>query len=398
MAPMASIARALADRGIETTLMAPRRYASLVPAGVAFATIGADEVFESVFGGAAVWHPRSGLPESWRYYGAAMRSGYAAIAERWSPDDTLLVGSSFAVAARLAEESPGFDHVGVHLAPALMFSADRPPVWPAGRVPARWPRLLKRAAVRAAERWLIDPVIRAHVDPFRRELGLAAVRSRFFSQWIHARRRVVHAFPRWFAEPADDWPAQGRFAAFPCHPKAAEELSPALQRFVAGGQGPLVVVTAGTAVAQRPRWIDALLQALRPEGARFVLIGPRPAGAGSPDMLELAHAPFARLLPRAQLIVHHGGIGTLAEAMRAGIPQVLVPAAHDQPDNAERARSLGIAQVLGPSAGVAEFRRAWHWATATAALPDALRRVRQRILADGDGARQVADHALALAR
>ena len=56
------------------------------------------------------------------------------------------------------------------------------------------------------------------------------------------------------------------------------------------------------------------------------------------------YLPFSDVLPRAALLVYHGGIGTLAQAVKAGVPQLVVPSAHDQFDNgshrAARARPL----------------------------------------------------------
>jgi UDP:flavonoid glycosyltransferase YjiC (YdhE family) len=59
-----------------------------------------------------------------------------------------------------------------------------------------------------------------------------------------------------------------------------------------------------------------------------------------------AYAPYSELLPKAAATVHQGGIGTTAQALRAGRPMLIVPWAHDQPDNAERARKLGLARVI----------------------------------------------------
>ena len=54
------------------------------------------------------------------------------------------------------------------------------------------------------------------------------------------------------------------------------------------------------------------------------------------------YIPFSTVLPRAAAFVHHGGIGTTAQALAAGVPQLVVPLAHDQPDNAVRIRHLGV--------------------------------------------------------
>ena len=88
----------------------------------------------------------------------------------------------------------------------------------------------------------------------------------------------------------------------------------------------------------------------------MLLIGPEAGqivGAG-PDVAVFGYAPFSKLFPRAALVVHQGGSGTTGQVMRAGRPMLVVPYAHDQPDNALRARKLGIAASLGRNSYNAE--------------------------------------------
>jgi len=63
-------------------------------------------------------------------------------------------------------------------------------------------------------------------------------------------------------------------------------------------------------------------------------------------MIASNYAPYSALLPHAAVVVHHGGIGTTAQALRAGQPMLVVPFVNDQLDNAERARNLGVARVV----------------------------------------------------
>jgi UDP:flavonoid glycosyltransferase YjiC (YdhE family) len=64
------------------------------------------------------------------------------------------------------------------------------------------------------------------------------------------------------------------------------------------------------------------------------------------DIAAFDYAPFGELLPRASCIVHQGGIGTTAQALRAGRPMLVVPHSHDQPDNGWRIKSLGVGRML----------------------------------------------------
>jgi len=71
-----------------------------------------------------------------------------------------------------------------------------------------------------------------------------------------------------------------------------------------------------------------------------------PVQDGDDDFLCVPYAPFDRLLPRCRAVVHHGGIGTTVQSFAAGIPQLVVPRAHDQFDNAMRVARIGAGAQL----------------------------------------------------
>jgi UDP:flavonoid glycosyltransferase YjiC (YdhE family) len=83
-----------------------------------------------------------------------------------------------------------------------------------------------------------------------------------------------------------------------------------------------------------------------------LLAGPQAGGAraADPDVLVTDYAPHSQLFPRASAVIHHGGIGTAAQALRAGKPQLVVPFFADQPDNAVRLEGLGVARALAEGA------------------------------------------------
>ena len=65
-----------------------------------------------------------------------------------------------------------------------------------------------------------------------------------------------------------------------------------------------------------------------------------------PDAFAAPYAPHSSVFPRAAVNVHQGGVGTTAQALRAGRPMLVVPWSHDQFDNAERVKRLGVGGVL----------------------------------------------------
>jgi len=95
----------------------------------------------------------------------------------------------------------------------------------------------------------------------------------------------------------------------------------------------------------------AAVAALRVLGARGILLTKHPeqlpAAWQMPE--HVAHFTFAgleALLPRCKAVVYNGGIGTLARACHAAVPQLVIPASFDQPDNADRLCAMGVAAQI----------------------------------------------------
>ncbi len=138
-----------------------------------------------------------------------------------------------------------------------------------------------------------------------------------------------------------------------------------LIRFLDAGPLPLVFTLGSSAVVDAGPFYDHSATAAKLLGRRAVLLvgkDPRNRPATLPDgIVAFDYAPFSELFPRAAAIVHQGGIGTTAQAMRSGRPMLVMPYAHDQPDNAERVTRLGIARTIPrhrytPGRATAELR------------------------------------------
>jgi UDP:flavonoid glycosyltransferase YjiC (YdhE family) len=170
----------------------------------------------------------------------------------------------------------------------------------------------------------------------------------------HSPLLTLALFSRVLAAPRPDWPPSTRLTGFLFHDSAGgEALDAELEAFLESGPPPVVFTLGTSAVAVAGSFYEESLAAARRLGMRAVLmVGgdsanlPRvPLGA---DAIAIERAPHAALFPLAAAIVHHGGIGTLGQALRAGKPMLVVPWSHDQPDNARRAQCLGVAAVLSP--------------------------------------------------
>ena len=131
----------------------------------------------------------------------------------------------------------------------------------------------------------------------------------------------------------------------------SETLPFALTDFLEAGAPPVVFTLGSSAVTQPGSFYGESIQAVRKLGRRAILLsGALTASdlgvAGDSSIFVASYAPYSALLPRAAATVHQGGIGTTAQALRSGRPMLIVPWAHDPPDNGERSRRLGVARVL----------------------------------------------------
>ena len=128
-------------------------------------------------------------------------------------------------------------------------------------------------------------------------------------------------------------------------------MSDELKRFLSSGSPP-IAFTPGSANIFGRKFFQAAADACKILGQRGILLT-RFAEQIPSDLPEnVKHfdfAPFKELLPRCQALVHHGGIGSLSQAMAAGIPQIIMPMGFDQIDNAHRVQRLHAGDYLFPS-------------------------------------------------
>ena len=316
------------------------------------------------------YHRPLAHPDLWRYHralgviGEAIRlhgSELARVLRAQAGDERpLLVAHPLAVAARVVQETLGLPLVTLHLQPTGFVSEHEtavPHVWL--RSINRWPAPAKRLLVAAGDR-LSDRALAPAVNDLRAEFGLPPVRN-IVRKWWHSPHRVIGLFPEWYGAVQPDWPPQTELTGFPLYDEGdANPLPRELRSWLDAGDRPVVFV-AGTANRQAARFFQAGSEACRRLGRRGLLLSrfaeqiPDPLPSG---VRHAEYAPFGSLLPRAAALVHHGGIGTLAQALRAGCPQLVMPMAFDQPDNAVRLERLGVGRYLRPSrfTGVAAAR------------------------------------------
>lgn len=199
-------------------------------------------------------------------------------------------------------------------------------------------------------KWFTGFALDRVLNDVRRSMGLAPARFHWYRE-IEAAALNLGLWSPHLRGPIIGDPPGASICGFPYFDAdpAQQTDETELEAFLASGPPP-VVFTLGTAVVHaRPDFFPLAAHAAAMAGCRAVLVtGSRdyvPRGL-SGNIVTVPYARFSKLFARAGVIVHHGGIGTMAQAMLAGKPTVIVPAAHDQFDNAARALRLGVSRTV----------------------------------------------------
>jgi len=350
--PFVGIGRTLKARGHAVTIVTAEPFGDMVRrAGLEFQQTASTAEYDEIAKHPDLWHPRRGLVLVLEQVAERLQLGYECLQRLYEPGKTVLVGHSLSFFTRVFEETHDVPAATIHLAPSIFRSNHAQPAFAPGRDASSWPTWVKRAIWWTIDRAMLDPNMAPALNLWRHQFGLPPV-QRVFRDWIHSPQRVIGLFPDWFGPRQVDWPAALRLTGFPLfdEPDHATELPASLQQFLEAGSPP-ILFTPGSANQQASRFFESGLDACQRLGRRALLLTRYPGHL--PALPGTAHhepfVPLSLVLPHCAALVSHGGIGTLAQGLAAGVPQLTMPMGFDQPDNATRLERLGVGRWLVPS-------------------------------------------------
>ncbi len=347
--PIVGLASAMNARGHQATIIANPHFQTVVEsAGVGYLPLGTAQQYDELAHHPDLWHAfrgpilvvRTGMRDP-------LRRLYELIDENHRPGETVLVAHCLDLASRVHQNKHGTPVASVHLAPVALRSFYQSPqmfdMWMHDWLP-RW---FRRTQFWVADQ-MLDRIIAPELDALRRELGLEPVRA-VMRDWYFSPQLVLGLFPDWFAQPQPDWPPNTVLTGFPLWDQSATmELPEDVEEFLREGDPP-IVFAPGSAMTRGQWFFEAAVDACRRLGRRGILATNYPEQLPRELPSTVRHfgfVPFSRLLPRAAALVHHGGIGTSSQGLAAGVPQLVMPMAYDQLDNATRLKQLGVAATI----------------------------------------------------
>lgn len=348
--PFMALALELGRRGHEAVIVTSGKFApTMAKAGIRCVPLGTAEDFDAQLADPRLWDPDHALGFILDTVALSLEATMDLIAAEVPADSsqTVLVGSSLAFAARILRDRLRIPLATVHLAPSLFWSKYAPPYFdPRSAFLQHLPPFVVGWFYGLIER-MIGRKFAGSFNAKLREIGHGEVR-RIFSQWVHSPDLTVGMFPKWFGLPQRDWPSPLFMAGFPRFAEDHEPTMPTeLGFFLTEGPSP-VAFAPGSANTQSAGFFRESAEACRRLGCRAVFVSPSDdcIPRGLQNTVHVRYVPFKLLFPYCAAVVHHGGIGTTAQCFGAGVPQLAMPMAHDQFDNAHRIAKLGVGKML----------------------------------------------------
>jgi rhamnosyltransferase subunit B len=259
-----------------------------------------------------------------------------------------LISGEVVLAAPLIAEKRGIPWAAAILAPFSFFSAHDPsafPFLPAPQWVARAPPFIQRRLLDVFR--FVTRNWGAPIADLRRSLGLRPTRHPLLLDRFSPHLNLA-MFSSVLGRPQPDWPPNTVQTGFVFYDPDGEAAPGLLQGFLDSGPPPITFTLGSTAVMDPGRFFEESAAAARILGRRALLLMGKnaPPASLSKDLFAADYAPYSRVFPRSACVAHQGGVGTTAQALRAGMPQLVMPYAFDQPDNAARVTRIGAGLCL----------------------------------------------------
>lgn len=267
----------------------------------------------------------------------------------------VVVGSIFALAAPIAAQAAAVPYVSAVLQPMSWFSASDPPTAPGFggliKSPANPVALGWNRALYAAMGSALKLRYARRIDAVRARYGLPpSATPPILRPGTHP-ALSLGLYSNVLAQLPGDAPGPAEVTGFPWFDGsdgAGQTLEEDLLAFVTNGTPPLVVSLGSFVPFGARQFYAQVAGAISKLGMRAVLLTASDPGVRLANIKVTAYAPHSLLFPHVDAIVHHGGIGTSGQALRAGKAQIIVPFMGDQFDNARRLEALEVSVTCKP--------------------------------------------------
>ena len=356
--PLIAMALELSERGFRAVFLTNEHHRDLVESnGVQFLSTGNKKDYIAVHGDDRIWNPKNDVLEI--AFDPLLKTtislSYKLTIEQFNKTTNLAVVGTFPSinGATMAADALAIPHITLTLAPRYVPSFVEPPA------PIRWivPRWIPKSLgkrLTAGILWASDKRVERKeyfrkLNEMRLSRNVMPVTTPLVKFAFPQHHLQIALFPGWYGMRAPDWPTNLHATGFPKFSQVDQDARATVDKFIRAYGSPLVFTT-GTGVQDATKLFSEGKKICENLDVPGLFVGKveNRSEYGTEGFLHLDYVDFKRILPSCLAIVHHGGIGTLAEAVRAAIPQLVRPLTFDQFDNADRVHRLGLGTFVMP--------------------------------------------------
>nr|WP_157828332.1 nucleotide disphospho-sugar-binding domain-containing protein [Enterovibrio nigricans] len=202
---------------------------------------------------------------------------------------------------------------------------------------------------------LINQSFKEHADKeinvLRKYLGLSTQ-----STWLDYQFSAPHNLALWSSHPEWNSESVGKLQpdaiGFPLPQfDVSDDIPDNVAHFLSGHSAP-ILITGGTSKLISKNFYQVAIEACERSDRAAIVVTEHdhvlPHSLSS-QILRARRLPFDKVFPHCSLVIHHGGIGSTAQCLASGVPQLVMAHMTDGPDNARRVESLGVGRFLPQS-------------------------------------------------
>lgn len=348
--PFIKLAASLCAQGVKAAFIGNEKFAPLAGSmGIEFFSVSPRAAYENTYNNPLTWSRNHAQNHYNEFHFPAIKPTFKAIQKVVQQGNKPIIIYQDALSgARMAAEEFGLKSCQIVLAPQGIGSMLKPSYPMCRQIEERlWSEIFPKIREKA-KKDTFNGLVRPLINPARKELGL--------SQWsltdlpdMESSPSILALFPEWFKPNPGDWPKQLVNTGFILGDTQANYNASQLDEFINRHGSPLAF-TFGTGIPVTNLLINKIRHLCRVVGKPGVFIAHSQSEKfienGEFPVLTLPSVPFSYLFARSALVIHHGGIGTCAQALASGVPQIISPYTFDQPDNAFLLWQLGISNAI----------------------------------------------------
>jgi len=346
--PCLALSKNLLEAGYQVSLAAPEDFSTFVKKfGVDFCPLQGD-VQQIMAGNTGKTFMEKGGANPIKSI-SAMRKMIAPVILQMAEDayrackesDAMICLGVFSAFGKSIADALNIPMINIEPTPLLPTRAFPAPSWPIQRDLGGLHNLVSGMAMLEVIWLWYQPFL----NEFRQKLGLHPLNAVTFQHEIKSTPMISAYSPKIIPHP-DDWPNRVHITGYLfLDTRSVWQPSSELKAFLAEGDPPVYIGFGSIAGLNPEKLTQLILDALARSGQRGLLLtgwGGIIADNLPESVFMIDEAPHSWLFPRMAAVVHHGGAGTTAEGLRAGVPSVIIPFILDQPFWGARIKALNL--------------------------------------------------------